>query len=54
MTLQEYLERIIKLRARGPDVAEESIIDAAIQGMNLVPCGEYLERHPPKTVNKLF
>jgi hypothetical protein len=45
---------IIKLRARGPDVVEQSIIDATIQGMNLGPCGEYLERCPLKTISKLF
>jgi hypothetical protein len=54
MTLQQYLECIIKLRARGPEVLEQSIIDAAVHGMNLGPCGEYLERRKPKTVNKLF
>jgi len=31
-----------------------SFIDAAIQGMNLGPCGEYLERRPPKIISKLF
>ena len=53
-TLQEYLECIIKLRARGQVIVEKSIIDAAVHGMNLGPCCEYLERHKPKTVNKLF
>jgi len=54
MTLQEYLERIVKLRARAPEVAEQSIIDAAVHGMNLGPCGEYLERRKPKAINKLL
>ena len=54
LTLQEYLECIIKLRTRGPDVAKQSIIDAAVRGRNLGPCGEYLERHKPRTMNKLF
>ena len=54
MTLQQYLEYIIKLHARGPDVAEQSINDAAVRRMNLGPCGEYLERRKPKTVCKLF
>ena len=53
-TLQEYLECIIKLHARGRVVAEKSIIDAAVHGMNLGPCCEYLERRKPKTVNNLF
>jgi len=38
MTLQEYLERIMKLCARGPDVANQSIIDAVVHGINLGPC----------------
>ena len=54
MTLQEYLECIMKLRARVPDVADQSIIDAVIHGINLGPCGEYLSRCKPKTVSKLF
>ena len=54
MTLQEYLECIMKLHARMPDVADQSIIDAVIHGINLGPCGEYLSRRKPKTVSKLF
>ena len=33
---------------------EQSIIDVVINRLNLGPCGEYLERHMLKTVNKLF
>ena len=54
MTLQEYLQRIMKLRAREPNVADQSIIDSVVNGINLGPCGEYLERRPPKIVSKLF
>ena len=54
MTLQEYLERIIKLHARGPEVADQSIIVVVVYGINLGPCGEYLSRRKPKTVSKLF
>ena len=54
MTLQEYLQNIMKLRARGPNVADQSIIDSVVNGINLGPCGEYLERRPPKIVSKLF
>ena len=52
--MQEYLHRLVRLRARAPDVAEKTIIDAAIAGLSLGPCGEYLERHRPKTLNRLF
>ena len=54
MTLQEYLPSLIKLHARGPDVADQSIIDSVVKGISLGPCGEYLTRRRPKTVTKLF
>ena len=44
MTLQEYLQSIMKLRARGPNVADQSIIDSVVKGINLGPCGEYISR----------
>ena len=44
----------MKLRARGPDVADQSIIVAVVHGINLGPCGEYISRRKPKTVTKLF
>ena len=47
-TLQEYLQRVVKLRAKAPEVPAQSIIDAAIRGLTLGPCGEYLERCMPK------
>ena len=48
------MHRLVRLHARAPDVAEKTIIDAAIAGLSLGPCGEYLERHRPKTLNRLF
>ena len=53
-SLQEYLHNLVKLRARAPNVDEKTIIDAAIVGLSLGPCGEYLERRRPKTLSKLF
>ena len=53
-SLQEYLHNLVKLRARAPNVDEKTIIDAAIAGLSLSPCGEYLERCRPKTLSKLF
>ena len=35
-------------------MAEKTVIEAAIAGLNLGPCGEYLERRKPKTLNRLF
>jgi len=51
MTLQEYLQSIMKLRARGPNVADQNSV---VKGINLGPCGEYISRRKPKTVTKLF
>ena len=45
---------MIKLRAKGPDVTDQSIIDSVVNGISLGPCGEYLTRRRPKTVTKLF
>ena len=44
----------MKLRARAPNVADQSIIDSVVKGINLGPCGEYISRRKPKTVTKLF
>ena len=54
MTLQEYLQSVMKLHARAPNVADQSIIDSVVKGINLGPCGEYISRRKPKTVTKLF
>jgi len=54
MTLQEYLQSLLKLHARGPDITDQSIIDSVVNGISLGPCGEYLTRRRPKTVTKLF
>jgi len=43
MNLQENLERIVKLQARAPELAKQSIIDAVVHEMNLGPCGVCLE-----------
>ena len=48
------MHRLIRLHARAPDVAEKTVIEAAIAGLNLGPCGEYLERRKPKTLNRIF
>ena len=45
---------MIKLRARGPDITDQSIIDSVVKEISLGPCGEYLTRRRSKTVTKLF
>ena len=44
----------MKLRARAPNVADQSIIDSVVKGINLGPCREYISRRKPKTVTMLF
>ena len=53
-TLQEYLHRLVRLCARALEVAEKTIINATVAGLDLRPCEEYLERRKPKTIDKLF
>jgi hypothetical protein len=53
-SLQEYLHCLVRLRARSPEVAEKTIIEAAVAGLSLGPYGEYLERRKLKTIDKLF
>ena len=52
--MQEYLHRLVRLCARAPDMAEKTIFKAAVVGLSLGSCGEYLKRRKPKTINKLF
>ena len=52
--MQEYLHRLIRLCARAPDVAEKTIIEAAIAGLSRGLFGEYLEHRKPKILNRLF
>ncbi|RLM98087.1 polyprotein [Panicum miliaceum] len=53
-TLQDYLQRIVKLRAWAPRVAKESVIDAAIMGLRMGSCAEYLEMCKLDSVKELF
>ena len=48
------MHRLVRLRARAPDVAEKTIIEAAIAGLSLGLCGDYVERRKLKTLNRLF
>ncbi|RLN12391.1 Zeon1 gag protein [Panicum miliaceum] len=53
-TLQEYMHRFVKLRAKVPQVPDVIVIDAVIAGQQMGPCGEYLDRRKPRTVEELF
>ena len=44
----------MKLRTRAPNVADQSIIDSVVKGINLGPCGEYISWRKPNIVTKLF
>jgi hypothetical protein len=49
--LQEYIKRFTKARAKEPYVNDTTVIDAAIDGLKVGPCGEYLDRRRPKTTS---
>jgi len=53
-TLQEYLHCLVRLRARAPDVAEKTIINATVVGLSLGLGEEYLECYKSKTIDKLL
>ena len=53
-SLQEYLHHLVRLCARALEVAEKTIIDATVAGLDRRPCEEYLECRKPKTIDKLF
>jgi hypothetical protein len=53
-TLQEYMQRIIKMQAKAQNVADLTIIKAATNGLQIGPCQEYLERCKPHNVGELF
>jgi len=38
-SLQEYLQSLVRLHVAAPNVDEKTIIDAAIAGLSLGPCG---------------
>jgi hypothetical protein len=52
--LQKYIKRFAKARAKAPHVQATTIIDVAIDGLKVSPCGEYLYRRRPKMEKQLF
>jgi hypothetical protein len=48
------MHRIVKLCAKALNVADLTIIEAAIAGMRIGPCGEYLAICKLRTVEELF
>ncbi|RLM87783.1 hypothetical protein C2845_PM04G01260 [Panicum miliaceum] len=48
------MQCIIKMRAKAPNVADLTVIKAAISGLRIGSCCEYLERYKPRTVGELF
>ncbi|RLN38591.1 retrotransposon protein [Panicum miliaceum] len=52
--LQGYRQRIIKMRAKAPNMADLSILEATINGRWIGPCQDYLDRCKPHTVGELF
>jgi hypothetical protein len=41
--LQQYIKTFAKAGARAPHVQSTTVIDAAIDGLKVGPCGEYLD-----------
>jgi hypothetical protein len=52
--LQEYIKRFSKAIARAPHVQSTTVIDAAIDGLKVGPCREYLDRRRPEIEKQLF
>jgi hypothetical protein len=53
-TLQQYLQSFVKLRAQAPNVSEDTVIDAMIEGLKMGSCAEYLDRNRPSSEKELF
>ena len=53
-SLAQYLQKLITIRAQIPNVQDDVVIAAAIEGLDIGQCASYLSREEPKTVNKLF
>jgi hypothetical protein len=53
-TLPEYMQRIIKMRARAANVVDLTVIEATIGGLHVGSCVEYLDRCKPHTMKELF
>jgi hypothetical protein len=50
-TLQEYMQRIIKLWAKAQNVADLTVIEAATSGLRVGSCQDYLDRCKSNTEN---
>jgi hypothetical protein len=48
------MHSIIKLRTKAPNVADLTVIEAAIAGLRIGPYGEFLDRCKPHTIEELF
>lgn len=50
----QYLEKIVQLWAQTPNVSDEVVILAAIEGMAIGQCASNLDRKEPKTLKELY
>jgi hypothetical protein len=53
-SLQDYMQRVVKLTARAPGVSESSTIDAIVGGLRVGNCQDVLDRIKPKSLHELF
>ena len=42
------------MRAQAPNVSEDMVIDAMIEGLRMGSCAEYLDRNKPNSEKELF
>jgi hypothetical protein len=52
-SLRDFWRRFIQLRARTPDLTDDAVILAAVNGVRPGPCSSRLARKPPKTITEL-
>jgi hypothetical protein len=51
--IHDFWRRFVQLRAKTPDIADDSVIIVATNGVRLGPCAYRLARKPPKLIVEL-
>ena len=52
--LSEYLERFIQIKAQVPNVLEETVIAAAIEGLAIGQCATHFTKNQSRIIKELF
>ena len=53
-SLSEFLERFIQTKAQVPNVLEEMVIAAAMEGLPIGQCAAHFARNYPTSIRELF